>query len=63
MRSSSRLWVVGLEWLAGVQHRPEHVDAPSGQGDQGLVVAFALASFMGVKARLSGEDSEQNADW
>jgi hypothetical protein len=32
MRSSSRLWVVGLEWLAGVQDRPQHVDAPSGQG-------------------------------
>jgi hypothetical protein len=37
-----------LEWLAGVQDRPQHVDAPAGQSDQGLMVAFALAAFAGV---------------
>ena len=53
MRLSSCLRVVGLEGLAGVHDRPEHVDAAAGQGDDGLMVAFAFAAFAGVEGTAS----------
>ena len=63
MRSSSCL-VVGLEWLAAVQHGPQHVDAPAGQGGEEAMVAFALAPLAGLEgAAVPGLCSEQNADW
>jgi hypothetical protein len=63
MRESSCPGVAGLVGLAGLEHGPEHVDAAAGQGDDGLVVGFALASFAGVEGLAVGARSEQNADW
>jgi hypothetical protein len=49
MRLSSCLGVVGLEGLAGVQDRPEHVDPTTSQGDDSLMVAFAFPAFACVE--------------
>jgi hypothetical protein len=38
----------------GVQHCPEHVDAPAGQGDERLMMAFGLAAFAGVEGAAVG---------
>ena len=43
MRASSGELEVLLEGLPAVEHGPEDVDASSGEGEDGLVMAFALA--------------------
>ncbi len=60
MRRSSRLSMIGVEWLARREDGAEHVDASAGEGDDGLMVAFSLTPFRlmeGAAERL-GEGAE-----
>jgi hypothetical protein len=43
MRRSRGCFEPGLEGGAGLEDGPEDIDAPAGQGDDGLMVAFSLA--------------------
>jgi hypothetical protein len=77
MRASSGEFEVLLEEqeLPAVEHGPEDVDASSGEGKDGLVVALPFAPLAvppgpqgaaggrAPKARLSGWPREQKADW
>jgi hypothetical protein len=60
MGESSDLFEPGLEGFVGLEHGPEDVDASAGQGDEGQVVTFALASFAVVEGATvrSGEQAE-----
>ena len=54
----------GLEGDLVTQHRPEDVDPPTGQSDQGLGVLLALPSPAVVEALEWGEPRKlANADW
>jgi hypothetical protein len=54
MRESSGEFEVWLEGSSVVEHGPEDVDAPAGEGEDGLVVAFALASLAVVEGAAVG---------
>jgi hypothetical protein len=49
MRASSDDIEVWLEGLPAVEHGPEDVDAPAGEGEDGLVMAFSMASLAVVE--------------
>jgi hypothetical protein len=63
MRPSSDKFEVGLEGLSGLQDGPKDVDAAAGEGDERLVVAFALVALACVEGPLSGAGREQKAAW
>jgi hypothetical protein len=54
--------MVGIVGLPVAQHGVEDVDASSGEGDDGLLVGLALATFAGVEG-LAGGVRVQKADW
>src|SRR5947209_18327157 len=43
-----------LEWAAVAQHGVQDVDASAGEGEDGLVVAFAFGSFAVVEGAAGG---------
>src|SRR5580704_13367536 len=49
MAQSRGCFESGLERRAGIEDGPEYVDAPSCEGNDGLVVAFTLASLAFVE--------------
>jgi hypothetical protein len=49
MRRSRGCFEPGLEGGAGLEDGPEDIDAPAGQGDDGLMVAFSLAPLAVVE--------------
>ena len=53
-RSVNGLWRGRRERTAVAQQCPEDVDQAAGQGEQGLMVAFALASLAGIEGAAVG---------
>jgi WD40-like Beta Propeller Repeat len=54
MRLSSSPGVFESVWLSGSEHGVQDVDAPAGEGDDGLVVAFAFGALAGVEGAAGG---------
>lgn len=54
MRKSSRSGMIDSEWPPGAQDGMQDVDASAGQGDERMVMPFALGSFAVVEGTAGG---------